>query len=798
MPLSLILREVQPSPPPFAMLEYVSTQKQVTGMSEKDVTTQRCQRSTMRKHGVIAMLSIWAMVGSQWDSWSQSVFYQSEDGAIRERRHLNYWEVTNFVQPDCMLGTSIAAVWGDYARVIVLFFQDSEGYLCFRVSHNGSWETAVRLHKAAKCTGIGVTSWNDCNDIRVYFQDEDNVVREYCGNHNSREWTLGNFLHRCDIPIGDIAACSWKESNRYEIRIYFQEEDCHIVEWCANSETNNWIEGGFRYSALPNSDIVAYVRQSGISYFVVVMWAGLDELLYQCVNPQDWGWMDCTPIAFLQATGHFVGKFTGTPFTDNNSRSDERVIRQINIRSGSLIDAISLDFTDGTTTGWHGGSGGSQFSFSLSEGEDITHILVTTDSSSVSALQFTTSKGRQSDWFGWRTGQTISWQSDGRALGGFMGATGQYVHGLMPFWSERYSAATLNNLQSCIVEAERIGKEIELAKQRCGTLRMQTEDLQRDIDNSLRGPADHALQGMMVLSGSIENLYNQTNAAVQIQKEEVDKLVKTCKSHALVVHKRFQDLYDKSDKMMTRGSDLSVELTAQLGASDGRVTRLNNLQEVADGLRRGAEARQVAEIDKKRVAEQSVYNAEKTKREAEHKRESAMASRIVRDIFTFGLGEIGDWFGLNEAMSYADKLIESAYRNLQTANNDIQAAESTLREVQNEIGRFDTLKTSINSYRGSLESTRTLAIALREKNLELTNKSLDISVYLGGLVARTETVQTKLTAAQFAKAILSVEQLLLTPTKAQGLIQDSPEQLESTMEIIARSDELPDVLDDLM
>jgi len=32
--------------------------------------------------------------------------------------------------------------------------------------------------------------------------------------------------------------------------------------------------------------------------------------------------------------------------------------------------------------------------------------------------------------------------------------------------------------------------------------------------------------------------------------------------------------------------------------------------------------------DKKRVAEQSVYNAEKTKREAEHKRESAMASRV--------------------------------------------------------------------------------------------------------------------------------------------------------------------------
>ncbi|KAF8647330.1 hypothetical protein AX16_006792 [Volvariella volvacea WC 439] len=734
-----------------------------------------------------------------WDSWSQSVFYQTEDGSIRERRHLNRWEITSFVQPDCMMGTSIAAVWGNYARIIVLLFQDSEDYLCFRVFEGGRWKPAVRLQKAAKCTGIGVTSWNNCRDIRVYFQDDQNVVREYCGSYNSNNWTLGDFVHQCTIPIGDIAAVNWEYDGRREIRLYFQEENCDIIEWCYSSGPGAcWKQGAFRQSALPNSDVVAYVRQPGHGFYIVVMWAGPDQLLYQRVNPEGWNWMNPTPIAFLQAAGRFVGKFSGKPFTDNTSRTDQRVIKRVNIRCGYLIDAISLDFTDGSSTGWHGGSNGSQHSFSLSDGEDITDVLVTTDGNFISALQFITSKGRNSDWFGRKTGQVISWQMGGRALGGFLGAEGLYINGLMPFWSERFSPATLTNLQSCITEADHLGKEIELARQHCSTLRTQTENLQYDIENSLRSPADHAIQGVMVLSGSIETLYNETKAVVEAQKAEIDKMIKVCKNQALVVHKRFQHLYERSDGMMKLASNLSTELTAQLGASEGKVTRLNKLQEVADGLRRGAEARESAAQEKRATAEASVRKAQETKREAEKKRDSSRTSRIVRDIFTFGLGEIGDWGGLNEAIRYADKLIESAQRNAQAAYDDIRAAENTLRDVRREIDQFHSLRSSVTSYRGTLESTRTQAIALKDKNLELANKSLDISTYLGGLVARTETIKTKLSAAQFARAILSVEQLLLTPTKVKGLLLDRPERLESTMEIIARSDEVADDIGDMM
>jgi uncharacterized protein YoxC len=126
-----------------------------------------------------------------------------------------------------------------------------------------------------------------------------------------------------------------------------------------------------------------------------------------------------------------------------------------------------------------------------------------------------------------------------------------------PFWSERYSSPALTNVQACVTEADNIKKEIELAKGDTNTLLLQTQALQGDIDNGLKGLADHAMQGITVLSASIENLYNQTKAAAQPQKDTVDGLVKTCKNQALVVNKRFQSLHDEAVKLRERGSEVS-------------------------------------------------------------------------------------------------------------------------------------------------------------------------------------------------------------------------------------------------
>ena len=128
----------------------------------------------------------------------------------------------------------------------------------------------------------------------------------------------------------------------------------------------------------------------------------------------------------------------------------------------------------------------------------------------------------------------------------------------------------------------------------------------------------------------------------------------------------------------------------------------------------------------------------------------------------------------------------------------MREAQNNLSRIRSEVNRFIELHSSIDSYKGEIQGTMRLAVSLRDKNMKLQNTSFDISLFLGGLVAKTETIQTKFTAAQFAKAIIAVEQLLLTQTKVKGLIRDTPEKLESTMEMIAHSDEIADALDDMM
>jgi hypothetical protein len=125
-------------------------------------------------------------------------------------------------------------------------------------------------------------------------------------------------------------------------------------------------------------------------------------------------------------------------------------------------------------------------------------------------------------------------------------------------------------------------------------------------------------------------------------------------------------------------------------------------------------------------------------------------------------------------------------------------AKILLSNIQAEVNRSYEIRSSVDLYKGDLQGVERQAIALRNKNMKLQNTSLDISLYLGGLVAKTETIETKYNAVQFAKAVIAVEQLLMTPTKIKGLFRDDAQQLDSTLEMIANSDVIADDLDDLM
>ena len=87
-----------------------------------------------------------------------------------------------------------------------------------------------------------------------------------------------------------------------------------------------------------------------------------------------------------------------------------KTIKKITCRSGLYLDAISIQFTDGSSTPWHGGDGGVEQSFELVDGqcafplestslicgllgEDITQALVYSTDSLITKIKFITSKG---------------------------------------------------------------------------------------------------------------------------------------------------------------------------------------------------------------------------------------------------------------------------------------------------------------------------------------------------------------------------------------------------------------------
>ncbi|KAL5497101.1 hypothetical protein EMCRGX_G013507 [Ephydatia muelleri] len=68
-------------------------------------------------------------------------------------------------------------------------------------------------------------------------------------------------------------------------------------------------------------------------------------------------------------------------------------VKQINIRSGSLIDAIQLVYQNGQSSGVYGGSGGAPASFVLGSGESVVAIAGRSGAL-VDSLTFYTNMGR--------------------------------------------------------------------------------------------------------------------------------------------------------------------------------------------------------------------------------------------------------------------------------------------------------------------------------------------------------------------------------------------------------------------
>lgn len=164
-------------------------------------------------------------------------------------------------------------------------------------------------------------------------------------------------------------------------------------------------------------------------------------------------------------------------------------------------------------------------------------------------------------------------------------------------------------------------------------------------------------------------------------------------------------------------------------------------------------------------------------------------AQILRDLFTFGLGELGDWGGIEAQINYANKLVESTRRELETSRNAVLDAQIALGQVERELESFRGLKGVIDADKSLTEQTGRDAADMLKTNQTLTDQSLDVSLFLGQLASKSGALPTQYSARGFANSLITISQLLATSTVLPAVLRDNPESLQGTLQMIAGSDE---------
>ncbi|KAI0700313.1 hypothetical protein BC835DRAFT_1518193 [Cytidiella melzeri] len=191
-----------------------------------------------------------------------------------------------------MHGSKLAVVGTSDLGKAVLFYQDRQGYLCYRTAEGLIWDDVpVRLCKAAKGTGIAALGWSGLKHIRVYYQDEGYTVQEYCGVFGG-DWTKGATIADEVTSLTNLSAVHWFHPTQgSEIRMYYQKGD-RIAEKCWGVQAHKWSPGPTLFSGLPvNSSINAFIRDLKADWPVLSLWAATQgKDLHQRVYYHGNGW----------------------------------------------------------------------------------------------------------------------------------------------------------------------------------------------------------------------------------------------------------------------------------------------------------------------------------------------------------------------------------------------------------------------------------------------------------------------------------------------------------------------------
>lgn len=714
-----------------------------------------------------------------WATWSQSVFYQDNKGDIREWRHEKKWETTKFVQPNALLGTNIAAVHSPGAKRVVLFFQDAEGFICARAATEWKWEPAVRVAKATNATGIGATAWNDLKEIRLYFQNDKGVVCEYKGSFGSELKPANTgFDAEYKYEVGDITAVSW--DNGAQIRIYLQDNESVVRELAYSG--GKWEKGYFEQKALPNADIIAYVRSTGAQGFcLVVIWAGQDQNLYQSVWAHATSkWSEAHSIAKIHAVGETAGSWLGERYFVEQ-RPDKTALKEVTVYTLDAVVGLGLVYTNSKEQAFFGSKRGTKEVFTLDDHEDIITVRYaeSADHKRVTGLRFYTSKQRTSQWYGTPGKANNVWTRGGYALAGFHGALGDALLGLGPVWSARMRGIAPEKLSTILKEADTFLSIVKAAREDFAGHEKKFKAYRAALDEGMKKPCLNAVKGIVNTARAIE-YYGDLTAGIEkaklgaLEKRLADKeaQLRECKTLADEVEEAFRKICGFCDDKRSQGNEILGSIEKCLGTAKAAVGKLQVFYEEMSTTKAALAATEA------KLREDLGWSETEKKNKEE---EVTKHDKKVKDMRTKGI----EGFDMDEAEEDL-RTAEKQYQDRLGRQKKLEVELQNLQENQTQLK--DSYDRAI-ALLGEIKTTNAALTALRDEDAAFGSAFERLSAVLAKIGRNSKSLDDNVTPQEFAEDLHAiVESVVQTPMLLGFFPVDGVDAtlLQDTLQTIAK------------
>lgn len=157
---------------------------------------------------------------------------------------------------------------------------------------------------------------------------------------------------------------------------------------------------------------------------------------------------------------------------------------------------------------------------------------------------------------------------------------------------------------------------------------------------------------------------------------------------------------------------------------------------------------------------------------------------------TFGLGEVFDLFDLNEEIEDAERTVASAEGNVRACEQSVRRAVAALERIHVELARLNTLGNTVHEQETTLQASVLRGQGLRTRTIDLTNASLDVTLFVGRLAAKSETLAVHHTAQEFAQGVLNFGKVMVSDGRLKGLLVQNPGALQATLDMIAQSNDV--------